>query len=62
MSKIDPEELRPLAFPEYHSLGQQNDARTALRAALAHGEQDVEAAYRDRHREPAQNVTEVEAA
>jgi hypothetical protein len=58
MSKIDAEDLRPLAYPEHHSLGRQNDARQLLREAIGETEQEVDKAFREAFREVAQNVDE----
>lgn len=56
MTKIDVNALRPLAFPEHFSLGEQSDARLKLREALGETEQSMDAEHRERHIDPVQNV------
>jgi hypothetical protein len=51
--------LRPLAYPDYFSLGEQADARAKLQKVLGGSDAELDAERRKRERSPAESVTEV---
>src|SRR6266545_8066525 len=51
--------LRPLVYPDFHSLGEQADARLKLQAVLGDNEADLDRERRSRERHPTEVVTMV---